>query len=396
MLDPSILQFLQQLSQTSGYPKYSSDGLFNVKLPTKPYSGTTEADKAKYDAEVQRSQGLNSLLNSGLNTAANSQLELFTNKEQNKTNPYAVGDVVSKGALEVASKIPGVGGLIGTGLNIANTLFAQKVKKDESGLNMLSESSGFTGAQEGQGANLEKVDKFNSAGLLGQLFTKKANRKKGLLAEMNAWKSLGKKAKSLKNQSDRSLSNALSVDSLGQQATLTESGFPEQISFGKKGLIFMEKNSDVEFYRKRNRTDLIRKINDIYSLNRNLMSKIESVRKILEEKPVSLKDGGPINLIVDGQLHAHKHQIKTKQEFKKAPITPKGVPVVTMSEGGDIDQQQEVERDELILHFDLTKKMEELAKDGSDEQMIEAGKLLAKEILRNTKDNKNKLLKTVQ
>lgn len=67
-----------------------------------------------------------------------------------------------------------------------------------------------------------------------------------------------------------------------------------------------------------------------------------------------------------------------------------------MSEGGDIDQQQEVERDELILHFDLTKKMEELAKDGSDEQMIEAGKLLAKEILRNTKDNKNKLLKTVQ
>ncbi len=40
--------------------------------------------------------------------------------------------------------------------------------------------------------------------------------------------------------------------------------------------------------------------------------------------------------------------------------------------------------------------MEELAKDGSDEQMIEAGKLLAKEILRNTKDNKNKLLKTVQ
>jgi hypothetical protein len=62
----------------------------------------------------------------------------------------------------------------------------------------------------------------------------------------------------------------------------------------------MEKNSDVEFYRKRNRTDLIRKINDIYSLNRNLMSKIESVRKILEEKPVSLKDGGPMNLIVDG------------------------------------------------------------------------------------------------
>jgi len=35
-----------------------------------------------------------------------------------------------------------------------------------------------------------------------------------------------------------------------------------------------------------------------------------------------------------------------------------------------------LERDELILHYDLTKKIEELKKDGSENAMIEAGKIL--------------------
>ena len=39
----------------------------------------------------------------------------------------------------------------------------------------------------------------------------------------------------------------------------------------------------------------------------------------------------------------------------------------------------------------LTKKIEELMKDGSDEAMIEAGKLLVSEILDNTQDNTGQL-----
>ena len=37
--------------------------------------------------------------------------------------------------------------------------------------------------------------------------------------------------------------------------------------------------------------------------------------------------------------------------------------------------------------------MEELMKIGSEEAMIEAGKILSKEIIKNTKDSKSKLLK---
>ena len=46
--------------------------------------------------------------------------------------------------------------------------------------------------------------------------------------------------------------------------------------------------------------------------------------------------------------------------------------------------------EDLIL--EVTKKLEELAKDGSDEAAIEAGKLLVQEILYNTIDNTNTLL----
>lgn len=41
---------------------------------------------------------------------------------------------------------------------------------------------------------------------------------------------------------------------------------------------------------------------------------------------------------------------------------------------------------------EITKKIEELAKDGSDEAAIEAGKLLVEEILYNTIDNTNSLI----
>jgi hypothetical protein len=36
--------------------------------------------------------------------------------------------------------------------------------------------------------------------------------------------------------------------------------------------------------------------------------------------------------------------------------------------------------------LEVTKKLEELAKDGSEEAALEAGKLLAREILKNTED----------
>lgn len=98
------------------------------------------------------------------------------------------------------------------------------------------------------------------------------------------------------------------------------------------------------------------------------------------------KEGGKFNLIPEGALHARKHNMDVEG------ITPKGIPVVSQSEGGELEQQAEIEREEIIFRLEVTKKLEELAKDGSDEAAIEAGKLLVEEILYNTIDNTNNLI----
>lgn len=96
--------------------------------------------------------------------------------------------------------------------------------------------------------------------------------------------------------------------------------------------------------------------------------------------------GGKFNLIPEGALHARKHNIDVEG------ITKKGIPVVSESPDGKLEQQAEIEREEIIFRLEVTKKIEELAKDGSDEAAIEAGKLLVKEILYNTVDNTNSLI----
>jgi hypothetical protein len=71
-------------------------------------------------------------------------------------------------------------------------------------------------------------------------------------------------------------------------------------------------------------------------------------------------------------------------------VTSKGIPVVTMDEGGELLQHAEIERNELIFNKDVTSKLEEMhkkLKDGDESVLIEAGKLLVHEILENTTDN---------
>lgn len=106
------------------------------------------------------------------------------------------------------------------------------------------------------------------------------------------------------------------------------------------------------------------------------------------------QNGGSINVIPDGALHARKHNMDVDG------ITRKGIPVVSES-NGEIEQQAEVEKEELILRLEVTQKLEELEKkfysdestqEEKDECALEAGKLLVNEILYNTQDNTNNLL----
>jgi hypothetical protein len=92
------------------------------------------------------------------------------------------------------------------------------------------------------------------------------------------------------------------------------------------------------------------------------------------------------NLMPTGQLHARLHHMEDHNPELAANLTKKGIPVVALNEGGELEQVAEIEHSEIIFSGNLTEKLEELRKDGSEEAMIEAGKILVEEILFNTKD----------
>ena len=120
---------------------------------------------------------------------------------------------------------------------------------------------------------------------------------------------------------------------------------------------------------------------------REVLTKVKiRPKEKLEEQPPKFAEGGKVNVIPDGALHAHKHHLEDiSPEYEQ--VTSKGIPVVTEEEGGKLKQHAEIELNEIIFRLEVTKKLEELMKDGSDDAAIEAGKLLAHEIINNTVDN---------
>lgn len=100
-----------------------------------------------------------------------------------------------------------------------------------------------------------------------------------------------------------------------------------------------------------------------------------------------LKEGGKFNVIPEGALHARLHHMENDEN-----ITKKGIPVVSEKENGELEQHAEIEKEEIILRLSLTKRLEELAKEDTDEAALEAGKILVEEILYNTIDNTKTLL----
>ena len=120
---------------------------------------------------------------------------------------------------------------------------------------------------------------------------------------------------------------------------------------------------------------------------------IEEINRILDSRKTSeiqeFKNGGVIgidsSIIPEGKLHAHKHHLS---EFNSEleDVTKKGIPVITIDADGELQQVAEIEKEEIIFRKEVTTKLEELYKDGSDEAMIEAGKLIAEELMTNTDD----------
>ena len=132
-----------------------------------------------------------------------------------------------------------------------------------------------------------------------------------------------------------------------------------------------------------------------------LMS-LEEVRAILAKRQETQKfqNGGEIpgidtSILPEGALHARKNNLaELNPDLEDA--TKKGIPVMA-TEGGEIgDQVAEIEGSEVIFRLDITKRLEELRKDGSEEAMIEAGKLIAEELIENTTDNVGMITEEVE
>lgn len=104
------------------------------------------------------------------------------------------------------------------------------------------------------------------------------------------------------------------------------------------------------------------------------------------ESDISLLKGGG-SVIPSGALHKNKHRIEELVPELSGAITTKGIPVISQEEGGEITQHAEVEKEEIIIEITLSKKLEKLWQDGSEDAMIEAGRLLSIEIMENTADH---------
>lgn len=129
----------------------------------------------------------------------------------------------------------------------------------------------------------------------------------------------------------------------------------------------------------RNRFDLVKT-----DENGNLLKYWKYVPK---QSTQAFKQGGQMNVIPEGALHARKNNM----EGAGKDFTAKGIPVVT-TDGKE--QTAEIEKDEIIFTLEVTKKIESWYKKYNDsdsnkekdEIAIECGKYLTEQILRNTED----------
>ena len=106
------------------------------------------------------------------------------------------------------------------------------------------------------------------------------------------------------------------------------------------------------------------------------------------------KNGGQMNVIPEGALHARKNHLTEVDDMYQA-VTHKGIPVITIEEGGEVVQHAEVEHSEIIFTKEVTDKIEAYRKEGTDDAALECGKLLVQEILYNT-DDRTGLIQTIE
>lgn len=227
-----------------------------------------------------------------------------------------------------------------------------KVKNDQITTDTLARTGGGYG---GFMDDWEKAQKYSGKKL--GLFNSKS-KYNGIIHEANRQMSLLSRIMSKKADDD--LLTAQMGDRWNERTMRNLNGGYGNISFGRLGL----------------KIEILDKVHSILNAPKVLDTLTE-----LEDEVSEFKEGGKMNVIPEGSLHARLHHMENAEG-----LTKKGIPVVSEKEGGELEQQAEIELNEIIFTLEVTQTLEKLMEDGSDNAAIEAGKLLVKEIFENTND----------
>lgn len=119
---------------------------------------------------------------------------------------------------------------------------------------------------------------------------------------------------------------------------------------------------------------------------------VEECRRILAIRTQQFKEGGKLlpNVIPSGALHKDLNHLVDVNSDLNGQITKKGIPVISIEDGGDINQHAEIEREEITFSKPVTEQLEEFYNDynknENEEIALECGKFLVDQILKNTID----------
>ena len=376
--DPSIIQQLDQNSSNFDLLA-TANSMIQMKDP-KGGTSLIKTDLNKFLGNVGKT-GFLSKANGSLNkelikgsglsigSAANGVLSVadrFIPQAEDKASKITSG--VFNGLSTVASFVPGIGTLASVALKGLGSLFGAGVKsvKGNTANELVDTSSSYTG----EDALASK--KFGLLGLRG------AKKYAGLVTRRQYNRDL---AANVLQEGKDDLLAANNVQQQQMRDTLSKNGddwmYTNTLS-AKNGAKIKE----------------VKRLSSLY--NKRLISK----EPLKEGTIVEFKNGGSINVIPEGALHARKNNL-TEINPELEGITKKGIPVISKEEGGEMIQHAEIERSEIIFNLETTKKLESLReqynksedKAEKDNLAIEAGKLLAQQIMENTIDNTGELLK---
>lgn len=374
---------------------------------------TTPAPKQGNTSKAFGMQGINNL-NTKYGAAFNGINTLMTGLNDTLVGNEATGDTarnlnaIADAGAQIASQFNPLGGAVNsTGKLIGNVIGGTKDRVEGSGsaaINAISTGLSFAGPvgmvvggllNVINGIGGKRVDKLAdrtdqiSSGYSGTTSTirdsisKYSNKKAGLFDFGFARK--GNKAIKEARRLQDLTTDITEEGKRRKENTAGETYISQNLNkySGNTPQLILSKNG-VKFPELKKARELIRSWSSEFTKNQGYTQKFQI--------------GGTLNLIPSGSLHARRHNLEKIDPELEGQITKKGIPVIARSEGG-VTQTAEIEKDEWTLRKEFTDQLESLysqyQEDPSDDIVIEAGKLVCFELLKNT-DDRSGLIKSIK